>query len=199
MTLAKEAVILATSPQQESRINDERHICSLEEHWRKVSSGCGTCTVARPPLSEVIWTFIGCFVGIGIVTFLAFQKDIPILVATLGASACLLYGAPSVPFAQPRNAIVGHILSACIGVACYQLLGTYWYSASLSVALAVIAMMLTRTIHPPASATALIAVISKQDWLFPVAPVGIGICVLIVVAIVINNFAMKRKYPQYWW
>ena len=47
--------------------------------------------------------------------------------------------------------------------------------------------------------TALIAVISKQDWLFPVAPVGIGICVLIIVAIIINNFAMKRKYPQYWW
>ena len=199
MTLAKEAVILDPRPQQqENQTNEERQVCSMSEHWRKVSSG-GRCTVAHPPLSEGIWTFIGCFVGIGIVTFLAFQKDIPILVASLGASACLLYGAPSVPFAQPRNAIAGHIMSACIGVACYQLLGAYWYSAALSVGLAVSAMVLTRTIHPPAGATALIAVISKQGWLFPIAPVGIGICVLVIVAIIINNFAMKRKYPQYWW
>jgi CBS domain-containing membrane protein len=190
---------MSTSPQhQENQTNDDQHVCSLGEHWRKVSSG-GRCTVAQPPLSEGIWTFIGCFVGIGIVTFLAFHKGVPILVASLGASACLLYGAPSVPFAQPRNAIAGHLLSACIGVVCYQLLGAYWYSAALSVGLAVATMVMTRTIHPPAGATALIAVVSKQDWLFPIAPVGIGICVLIIVAVIINNFAIKRKYPQYWW
>lgn len=183
---------------QENDSNNNRHICAMADYWGKVCSG-GRCTVASPPLSEGIWTFVGCFVGIGIVTFLAFQKDVPVLVASLGASACLLYGAPSVPFAQPRNAIAGHILAACIGVACYQLLGAYWYSAALSVGLAVATMVLTRTIHPPAGATALIAVISKQDWLFPIAPVGIGICILIVVAIVINNFALKRNYPQYWW
>lgn len=187
-----------TAPQQDNQANLDRHVCSMSEHWQKVSSG-GRCTLARPPMSEVIWTFIGCFVGIGIVTFLAFHKDIPILVASLGASACLLYGAPSVPFAQPRNAVAGHVMSACIGVACYQLLGAFWYSAALSVALAVAAMVFTRTVHPPAGATALIAVISKQDWLFPIAPVGIGICLLIVIALIINNFAIKRKYPQYWW
>ena len=190
---------MSTGPQQpDSSMDEERQICTMNEYWGKVAAG-GRCTVAHPPLSEGIWTFIGCFVGIGIVTYLAFQKDVPILVASLGASACLLYGAPSVPFAQPRNAIVGHILSAFIGVACYKLLGAHWYSAALSVGLAVAMMVMTRTIHPPAGATALIAVISKQDWLFPIAPVGIGICVLIVVAIIINNFAIKRKYPQYWW
>jgi CBS domain-containing membrane protein len=186
------------SKQEKTHPNDDRHICTMEEYWVKVLTG-GRCTVSRPSLSEGIWTFIGCFVGIGIVTFLAFHKGIPVLVASLGASACLLYGTPSVPFAQPRNAIVGHIMSALIGVICYHLLGANWYSAGLSVSLAVSAMVLTRTIHPPAGATALIAVITKQDWLFPLAPVAVGICILIVIAIIINNFAIKRKYPQYWW
>ncbi|MDR3563728.1 MAG: HPP family protein [Negativicutes bacterium] len=189
---------MSINPQQQPQPDEDRHFCSMSEYWEKVCSG-GRCTVPHPPLSEVIWTFIGCFVGIGIVTFLAFHKGVPVLVASLGASACLLYGAPSVPFAQPRNAIAGHIMAAFIGVACYQLLGSYWYSAALSVGLAVSMMVLTRTIHPPAGATALIAVISKQDWLFPLAPVGIGISILIVIAILVNNFAMKRKYPQYWW
>lgn len=178
--------------------DNTRTICSWNEYMEKIRTG-GCSTVAKPPVSEWAWTFVGCFTGIGFVTFLAFQKDIPVLVASLGASACLLYGAPAVPFAQPRNAISGHVLSALIGVACYQFLGFSWFTAALSVGLAVTAMVATRTIHPPAGATALIAVSTKQDWLFPIAPVGIGISILIVIAILINNFAVKRKYPLYWW
>jgi CBS-domain-containing membrane protein len=173
-------------------------ICSLPEYLAKIGQG-GNCPVARPPVSEWVWTFIGCFAGIGVVAYLAFQRDAPVLVASLGASACLLYGAPAVPFAQPRNALAGHILSAFIGVACYQFLGAYWYTMALSVALAVSAMAATRTIHPPAGATALIAVVTRQDWLFPLAPVGAGIVILVIIAVAINNFAVKRRYPQYWW
>ncbi len=173
-------------------------ICSLTEYIGKIRAG-GSCTVATPPAAEWVWTFIGCFIGIGVVSFLAFQKDVPVLVASLGASACLLYGAPAVPFAQPRNALAGHILSALIGVACYQFLGAHWYTMALSVGLAVATMVATRTIHPPAGATALIAVSTEQNWLFPLAPVGVGILILVIIAILVNNLAVKRRYPQYWW
>jgi CBS domain-containing membrane protein len=178
---------------------------SLKEHFVPSSSvyvkkivSAERCSIGCPPSSECYWAFIGSFVGIGAVTYLTFLHGVPVLVASLGASACLIYGVPNVPFAQPRNAIMGHLIAALIGVAIYQCFGTYWYTAALSVSLAVATMVGTRTVHPPAGATALIAVINRQDWLFPLMPVGIGICILVIVGIIINNLALNRKYPNYW-
>ncbi|HWR08731.1 HPP family protein [Sporomusa sp.] len=171
---------------------------SGSEYFQKITS-VGKCGIGSPPASECFWAFIGSFAGIGIVTYLTFLQGIPVLVASLGASACLIYGAPTAPFAQPRNAIAGHLLSAVIGVTVYQLAGAYWYTAALSVGIAVAAMVGTRTVHPPAGATALIAVITQQGWLFPLLPVGVGICILVLIGIVVNNIAAKRQYPCYWW
>jgi CBS domain-containing membrane protein len=173
-------------------------VSSYHNYWNKICN-VGGCGVSAPPLSECFWAFIGSLIGIGIVTYLTFLKDIPVLVASLGASACLIYGAPAAPFSQPRNAVIGQLVSALIGVVIYQFFGNYWYTATLSVGVAVAVMVGTRTIHPPAGATALIAVITQQDWLFPILPVGVGICILVVVGIVVNNIAVHRQYPNYWW
>ncbi len=176
----------------------EHLVSSCEAYLQKINSS-GKCGVPTPAISECFWGLIGSFTGIGIVTYLTFLKGIPVLVASLGASACLIYGAPAAPFAQPRNAIAGQLLSAVVGVTVYQLAGCYWYTAALSVGIAVAVMVGTRTVHPPAGATALIAVITKQDWLFPIMPVGVGICILVIVGIIVNNLAAKRQYPNYWW
>ncbi len=176
----------------------EQIVSSCRDYWGKVSKA-GYCGIKVPALSESFWALAGSFVGIGIVTYLTFRQGIPVLVASLGASACLIYGVPAAPYAQPRNAVIGHLLAAVIGVACYQLLGNFWYTAALSVGLAVAVMVRTRTVHPPAGATALIAVITQQGWLFPLLPVGAGICILVIVGILINNLAVNRQYPNYWW
>lgn len=152
-----------------------------------------------PHVSEYLWTFIGCILGIGTVTYLTYLQGIPVLVASLGASACLIYGVPAAPFSQPRNAVLGHLLSAFVGVAIYQLLGNYWYAATISVGMAVILMLITGTVHPPAAATALIGVVSQQDWFFLLLPVGVGICILVLIGMLINNIAKTRQYPIYWW
>lgn len=173
-------------------------VSSYRNYWNKICSA-GCCGVNVPPLSECFWALVGSFIGIGIVTYLTFLQGVPVLVASLGASACLIYGAPAAPFSQPRNAIIGQLVSAVIGVAIYQFFGNYWYTATLSVGLAVAVMVGTRTIHPPAGATALIAVITQQDWLFPLLPVGVGISILVAVGILVNNMAANRQYPSYWW
>lgn len=175
----------------------EHIVASYPHYWKKITrSGC--CNSSVPPLSECFWAFVGSIIGIGIVTYLTFLRGVPVLVASLGASACLVYGVPAAPFAQPRNAIIGHVVSAVIGVAFYQFFGNTWYIAALSVGMAVAVMVRTRTVHPPAGATALIAVITQQDWLFPIMPVGVGICILVVVGILVNNIAANRQYPSYW-
>jgi CBS domain-containing membrane protein len=91
------------------------------------------------------------------------------------------------------------MLSALAGTAVFQVLGSVWYSAALAVALAVLAMMFTRTVHPPAAATALIAVVTGQGWLFMIFPVAIGSSILVAGGFLVNNLAKKRQYPQYWY
>jgi CBS-domain-containing membrane protein len=156
---------------------------------------------------EVCWAFLGSLVGIGVCGYLSatyFEpRDMTLIVASFGASAVLLYGAAKSPLAQPRNLIGGHILSALIGVACFKALGGVWIGAALAVSLAISAMLMTRTLHPPGGATALLAVIgSKQvhdlGFLYAVLPVGLGVVVLLIVALVVNNLSRHRRYPEYW-
>ncbi len=160
------------------------------------------------PLSEVLWSWLGAFCGIGALALLN-QAFLPggdnlLLIGSFGASAVLVYGAPRGPLAQPRNLIGGHLLSATIGVACFQVLGFLpWLAAPLAVATAIALMHLTRTLHPPGGATALIAVAGSEQihalgFLYVLMPVGAGVLILLVVALLVNNLAGQRQYPEHW-
>ena len=173
-------------------------------------TGGGTCP-PRKPFSKIAWSWLGAFVGIYLVAVLtrvthADPTTSLFLVGSFGASAVLIYGAPQVEFAQPRNLMGGHILSALIGVTVYQtlpldpaLLG------ALAVSLALVAMHFTRTLHPPGGATALIAVIGGAEvhaggYWFVLTPIASGAAIMLVVALLVNNLSAnpKRHYPKYW-
>ncbi|MDO5673554.1 MAG: HPP family protein [bacterium] len=176
------------------------------KYWEKMR-GKGQ----SPPgvsLSEVFWSWLGAFSGIALVALLHYklldQLGMQLLMASLGASAVLLYGAIRSPLAQPRNVLGGHVLSAIVGVSAYQLLGAYpWLAAAMAVSLAIALMHLTRTLHPPGGATALIAVIGGESvhnlgYWFVLMPVGLGALVMVIVAVLVNNLAENRKYPEFW-
>jgi CBS-domain-containing membrane protein len=166
----------------------------------------------RPPkvgATEIYWSWIGAFLGITPVAWLNYNlfsgNDFVYIIGSFGASAVLIYGAVRSPLAQPRNLVGGHILSAIIGVASYQLLSSCpWFAAAFSVATAIAVMHLTQTLHPPGGATALIAVIGSEKihdlgFLYVLVPVGAGVVIMLMVALVINNLAKNRKYPEFWW
>ena len=165
----------------------------------------------RPPKvnpSEVFWSWIGAFLGITPVAFLNYNlfsgSDFVYIIGSFGASAVLIYGAVRSPLAQPRNLIGGHVLSAFVGVACWQLFQPFpWFAAAFSVATAIALMHATQTLHPPGGATALIAVIGSEKihelgFLYALVPVGLGVVIMLIVALVVNNMASKRKYPEFW-
>ncbi len=168
-------------------------------------------TTKSPPavnLSEIIWSWIGAFVGIFAVAythdnFLA-DTDLVMIIGSFGASAVLVYGAIKSPLAQPRNLIGGHILSAIIGVSSYKLFpGHMWLASSIAVATAIAVMHATKTLHPPGGATALIAVIGSEKihslgYLYVIMPAGLGALIMLVVALLINNISKKRRYPEFW-
>ena len=85
------------------------------------------------------------------------------LVASMGASAVLLFAVPHGPLSQPWALVGGHLVSAVIGVACARLDTPPFVAAALAVALAICAMYYLRCIHPPGGATALTAVAGGQS------------------------------------
>jgi CBS-domain-containing membrane protein len=168
-------------------------------------------TAKSPPgvgAGELLWSWIGAFLGIGLCAVLSatyFEpRDLSLLIGSFGASAVLVYGAIKSPLAQPRNLIGGHIISALVGVSCVKLFGgTVWLAAAFAVSLAIVAMLATKTLHPPGGATALIAVIGGPKvhalgFLYAFIPAGAGAIVLLLVALLVNNLSKNRKYPEYW-
>lgn len=160
---------------------------------------------------EHLWTFIGAFSGIGLIGVLHASHFDPhdnlFLVGSFGASSVLIYGVINSPLAQPRNLIGGHLVSALIGVTVCQFLpAPVWLLASLAVSLSIVAMQITKTLHPPGGATALIAVIGSEKikalgYLYVLSPILSGVAILLVVALVFNNVTSHRRYPlnKHWY
>lgn len=156
---------------------------------------------------EHFWSFIGSFFGIGIIAFLQSQKlsisDVVYLIGSFGASSVLIYGVIESPLAQPRNLIGGHLVSAIIGVTVQKFVpDIIWLTAPLAVSLSIVFMQITKTLHPPGGATALIAVtgsaaIKNLGYWYVISPVLIGTLILLFVAIIFNNITSKRKYPTH--
>lgn len=157
---------------------------------------------------ELLWSWIGSATGIGLCAYLSANyfepRDLSLLIGSFGASAVLVYSAIKSPLAQPRNLVGGHLISGLVGVACFQLFGsTLWIAAALSVSLAIVAMLATKTLHPPGGATALIAVIGgpkvhNLGYLYAALPAASGAIVLLAVALLVNNLCKDRRYPEYW-
>lgn len=155
-----------------------------------------------------LWTFIGGFLGISAIALVQSLLDVALtdkifLIGSFGASAVLIYGIPNSPLAQPRNLIGGHVVSALVGVTVYKLTGSfdiYWLPPALSVSLAIVMMQITKTLHPPGGATALIANIGSEKiralgYIYVISPVLSGVVILFLVALLINNIPRNRSYP----
>lgn len=154
---------------------------------------------------EQFWSFIGAFFGIGIIAFIQ-SSYLPkleniLLIGSFGASSVLIFGAIQSPLAQPRNFIGGQIISGLIGVTILKFApDIIWITAPLAVATSIIAMQMTKTLHPPGGATALIVVIGTEKlknlgYLYVVSPVLTGTLILFFTALIFNNMTKHRKYP----
>lgn len=160
-------------------------------------------TIVEP--IDHLWTFIGAFLGIGIIgliqrTQFAAQDNI-FLIGSFGASSVLVFGATNSPLAQPRNLIGGHLVSAIIGVTVFKFVAQdIWLASALAVSISIVAMQITKTMHPPGGATALLACIGSEKikslgYGYVLSPVLSGVLILLVVALVVNNLPKNRNYP----
>lgn len=156
---------------------------------------------------EHFWAFLGSFIGIAIISYLQSrtlpQSDVVYLIGSFGASSVLIYGVIQSPLAQPRNLVGGHIISAIVGVTIAKFVpDILWLMAALSVSISIVLMQLTKTLHPPGGATALIAVtgsteIKNLGYWYVIMPVLSGVLILLLVALIFNNMTPNRYYPNH--
>jgi CBS-domain-containing membrane protein len=179
----------------------------VADYFKKMA-GTTTTSPPRVSTSEILWSWIGGFLGIAGVAWVGQQffdaHDVTLMIGSFGASAVLIYGATRSPLAQPRNLIGGHIVSAIIGVLAWKIFNQQmWIAEAVAVATAIAAMHLTRTLHPPGGATALIAVIGspaihKLGFWYVLVPATVGPLILLAVALLVNNIPKTRRYPEIW-
>lgn len=122
------------------------------------------------------------------------------LVASMGASAVLLFAAPHAEFSQPWSVLAGHTVSAVVGMSCVHFIEPPLFAAAASVALAIMAMHYLKCIHPPGGATALSAVIGGEaiqslGYQYVLTPVLINAATILLIAIAFNFPFKWRRYP----
>ncbi|KAK6833854.1 Transmembrane protein [Apiospora arundinis] len=177
-------------------------------------------------LPMIAWAFVGVFAALSIIEVVGRHvesfgaKGAPLIIGSFGAAAVLEFYAIESPLSQPRNAILGQVLASIVGVAMAKLFqlnpelfpaagglesgapahDLTWLAGALACASATSVMALTGTVHPPAGATALLAVVDADvrglGW-FLIPIILLGCSLMFGVALLVNN--IQRRFPVYWW
>lgn len=124
----------------------------------------------------------------------------PVLIPSLAASAALVHSAPTLPLAQPRSVVVGHLLGAGVGYAALAVVGSSAWAAAVAAGLTLALMTLARTPHSPACATTVVIVLQTPDPAHFV-PLLAGAATLLVLTEYVASRLRRNapKYPVYWW
>ena len=136
----------------------------------------------------------GAFLCISVLAYLnSFDESNLWLIPPFGASMVLVMAVHESPLAHPKNILFGHIISAFSGVFVFSVLGSSFISLGLAVGLAIFLMMATKTVHPPAGANPIIAILGAKGMGFILMPVAVGASFIVLFAIIYNK-SLKRDY-----
>ena len=152
---------------------------------------------------EFIISVVGAFIGTLVASFFSSTilqaEDLPLILASTGASAILIFSLPFSPVSQPWNLVGGHLVSASVGVSCYLLVPNELVASSASIPLSMLAMHYLRCMHPPGGATAITAVIGGANvhalgYAFVIIPVFINAIILLSIAMAIATFREENPF-----
>lgn len=160
--------------------------------------GDGTALPPKASNKAIALAWLGGFLAISAIAGLMESTALPLVLGSFGASCVLVFGYPDVPFSQPRNVILGHVLSSLSGLVFLMLFGPHWWSVAMAVGTAIAVMMATRTVHPPAGSNPVIIYLLHPGWGFLLMPTLLGAIILVLVALVYNNATRETNYPKYW-
>jgi len=154
----------------------------------------------KAKLLAVLTSFSAILIVAWITYTSSFNAATPMLVASMGASAVLLFIVPNSPLSQPWPLLGGQVLSAVVGVACAQFIPDMVWASASAVGLSILVMLGLRCLHPPGAATALTPVLAGASFMslgysFVLIPVGLNALVILGMAIVFNRWLLGNNYP----
>ena len=145
-------------------------------------------------------TLAGIFsiITIGVLTVLTYKTSYGIfLIASFGSTMVLLYGYPESPFAQPKNIILGHFLTALIGIIFLNFVPLpVFLNIPVAVGFGVMFMILLKVTHPPAGGNPIIVIIGSVSFEYLLTPVLVGSIIVVMFGVIINKFLFKKEYPK---
>ncbi len=163
---------------------------------------------ALPGATPKAWVIasMGALLGIsltGFVTAALMGTDLrlPFLMIPLAASSVILYVLPTGPLARPWAIVVGHTVSALVGVLVAHAVQQPVLAAGIAVALSIVAMAVTGSLHPPGGSTALLAVlggpvVQAAGYHYALVPVGLNAVLLVLSGIVYHRWVSGHPYPH---
>ena len=155
-------------------------------------------------VKSILLSSISALIAISLVDFASQYTlsgfNTPIMVASMGASAVLLFVVPSSSLSTPWAFAGGHLVSALVGVCCAQWIHNIALAAGMAVGVAIFAMYYLRCMHPPGGAAALLAVVGGKPihdlgFQFLLSPVLLNVTIMLLCALVYWRFAGIHKRP----
>ena len=134
---------------------------------------------------------------IGVLSVLTYKSALGLFLAgSFGSSMVLLFGFPESPFAQPRNVFFGHFVTTLVGVIFVNLIPLPIYiNIALAVGIGVFFMILLNVVHPPAGGNPVMVIIGSVSYDYLIFPIISGCFIIILLAIIVNRFILKKNYP----
>ncbi|NEU97603.1 HPP family protein [Bradyrhizobium uaiense] len=154
--------------------------------------GCSS----RRELVEGTVAGICAAIAVGTMEWCSVAAGYPLAVIPFATSIVLVMGSPEAAPAQPRALIGGHLVSALAGFAVLRLTGPHAWAAAAAVGVAILAMVLTDTFHPPAGISPLLIVSGNLPWSFLLAPVLAGVLLLAAFAYGWHRWVSRRPWPR---
>ena len=149
-------------------------------------------------LKQSILAGLFSIITIAVLTFLTYKTEFGIfLLASFGSSMVLLYGYPESPFAKPKNVFFGHLVTTLVGLIFLNLIPLPLYIIiPLAVGFGVGFMILFNVTHPPAGGNPIIVIMGSVSFDYLFTPVITGSIIILIFAIIINRFILKKSYPK---
>ena len=153
--------------------------------------------ITKPLLQKALIAGFFSTVTIGVLTILTYKSTLGYFIAgSFGSSMVLLFGFPESPFAQPKNVFFGHLCTALVGVIFVNFVPLPIYiNIALGVGLGVFFMILLNIVHPPAGGNPIMVIIGSASYDYLINPIIFGCIIILLLAIIVNKFLLKKNYP----
>ena len=149
---------------------------------------------------RALYALIFSIITIGTLSFLEFETPYGLFLAgSFGSSMVLLFGYPESPFAQPKNVFFGHLVTSIVGVLILKFLPVdQFLQIAIAVGLGIFVMIILGVTHPPAGGNPIVIIVGAYSYEFLLNPIIFGSIIIIVYAIILNRFILKKNYPSSW-